>query len=87
MGTKLRYADLKRRGIVNNRATLKNWQKKYGFPLGKLIGPNTRVFDEEEEIDPWLATRPTAPKSTPKPKRPRGRPRKSARPDAIADQA
>ena len=28
----LRYSDLKARKIVNNRATLANWIKNYGFP-------------------------------------------------------
>jgi AT hook motif len=86
MGTKWRFNDLKQRGIVKNRQTLKNWQEKLGFPLGKLMGPNTRVFDKEEEIEPWVAARPTKLKATPKPKRPRGRPRK-AHSDAITEQA
>lgn len=62
---RLRFRDLKDRGIVKNRATLKNWQKTQGFPLGQLTGPNTRTWDNETEIDPWLRSRPTAKKPTP----------------------
>ena len=72
---RLRYSDLKARGIVNNRVTLPNWIKKHGFPQGQMTGPNTRTWDEETEIKPWLASRPTALK--PVPKSP-GRPRKAA---------
>jgi hypothetical protein len=63
---RLRYYDLKKRGIVNNRATLHNWTKKLGFPKGQLTGPNTRTWDEDTEINPWVANRPTAPKPVPK---------------------
>ena len=59
---RLRYSDLKARGIVKNRVTLSNWQKKHGFPKGQMTGPNTRTWDEETEVNPWLASRPTAPK-------------------------
>ena len=71
---RLRFFDLKARGIVNNRVTLSNWQKKHGFPKGQMTGPNTRTWDEETEIAPWLASRPTAPKPVP---RSPGRPRKA----------
>ena len=63
---RLRYSDLKTRGIVKNRVTLSNWQKKHGFPKGQMTGPNTRTWDEETEVNPWLASRPTAPKPVPK---------------------
>jgi hypothetical protein len=63
---RLRYFDLKERGIVKNRVTLGNWIKKQKFPKGQLTGPNTRTWDEETEVNPWLASRPTAPKPTPK---------------------
>ena len=55
---RLRYSDLKARGIVKNRVTLSNWQKKHGFPKGQMTGPNTRTWDEETEVNPWLASRP-----------------------------
>jgi hypothetical protein len=78
---RLRFRDLQDRGIVNNRATLKNWQAKYGFPLGQLTGPNSRTWDEETEIKPWLTSRPTALKSTP---RSPGRPRKPKAVEGIS---
>jgi len=63
---RLRYFDLKARGIVKNRATLSNWIKKQKFPPGQLTGPNSRTWDEDTEVNPWLASRPTAPKPVPK---------------------
>ncbi|HEY6753795.1 MAG TPA: hypothetical protein VI077_03655 [Pseudolabrys sp.] len=86
MGKQLHYVDLVARGIVKNRTTLGNWQKnpKVKFPKGKLIGPNTRVWDEQTEIDPWLASRPVEPKPAPIVKGRRGRPRKS---DRVAAEA
>jgi hypothetical protein len=75
MGAKLRYADLVKRGYVNNKTTLRNWINKGIFPPGELIGPNTRAWDEDKDIAPWEAiNRPTAPKPTPKSP---GRPRKA----------
>jgi hypothetical protein len=55
----LRFSDLKRLGIVPNRVTLSNWIRYQNFPKGRLLGPNTRVWDEEKEIVPWLEARPT----------------------------
>jgi hypothetical protein len=77
MRKRLRYADLKQFGIVNNRPTLQNWIKDRGFPPGQLTGPNSRTWSEAE-VERWLASRPTAPKPTPKPSRRPGRPRKAA---------
>ena len=42
----LRFADLKARGIVSNWVTLERWKRLYGFPPGRLIGPNTRAWEE-----------------------------------------
>jgi hypothetical protein len=78
MGKRLRYSDLVARGIVRNRTTLKNWQKKYRFPLGQRTG-NTRTWDEDTEIDPWLESQPTEPKPAPAVKGRIGRPRKADR--------
>ena len=61
----LRYADLRSRGIVNNRVTLSNWIRNEGFPCGILAGPNSRLWPEDE-VEAWLASRPTAPKLDPK---------------------
>ena len=62
--TLLRFADLKARGIVNNWVTLRDWIEREGFPAGTLLGPNTRVWPEQEIAD-WIASRPTAPKLIP----------------------
>ena len=43
----LRFADLKARGLVNNRTTLARWIDKYNFPAGTNIGPNTKAWTEE----------------------------------------
>jgi predicted DNA-binding transcriptional regulator AlpA len=54
----LRMRDLiKRVGIAKSRATIYEWIKKYGFPPGRMIGPTTRVWTEEE-VAAWFATRP-----------------------------
>jgi predicted DNA-binding transcriptional regulator AlpA len=58
----LRFTDLVARGILKNRVTLANWIK-HGFPPGRLIGPNTRAWTEEE-IETYLASRPAAPTAT-----------------------
>ena len=62
--TLLRYADLQRRNVVKNWQTLSNWIEKENFPPGRLIGPNTRVWTEEE-VTEWISSRPTALKVTP----------------------
>ena len=48
----LRFPELKCVG-VNNHPTLKRWQEREGFPLGRLIGPNTRVWTEEDVAAWW----------------------------------
>ena len=52
----LRFADLKERKIVNNRTTLSRWIKQHGFPPGRLLGPNTRVWTDDE-IEAYIAAR------------------------------
>ena len=52
----LRFKDLQERRIVNSPQTLRHFQIHEGFPLGKLLGPNTRVWTVDE-INGWLATR------------------------------
>ncbi len=67
-----RFRDLKERGIVDSWAQLDNLIKKCGFPPGRMLSPKTRVWDEENEIEPWFAAaRPKA--------RPRAAPRRSLR--------
>ena len=55
----IRYRDLKQRGLVNSRATLKFWIERDSFPPGRMVGRNTRAWTEQE-IDQWLQSRPTA---------------------------
>jgi hypothetical protein len=55
----LRYRDLAERGVVRNRAQLKNLIDKYGFPSGKWLAPNTRAW-AEEEVEASEDSRPTA---------------------------
>jgi hypothetical protein len=73
MRTYLRYSDLKARGLVKNRAQLKNMIDNYGFPTGRMLSPNVRVWTDEE-IDTYIDSRPVEAKSVPKSK---GRPRKA----------
>jgi hypothetical protein len=75
---RLRYADLRALGVVNNRVTLNNWIRDLGFPRGQLTGPNSRTWGEDE-VQAWLNSRPTAPKRTPQPKHRPGRPCKAER--------
>ena len=74
----LRYRDLEAQGIVSNRATLCNWIRDRGFPSGRLIGPNTRAW-LEDEVRAWLNSRPTEFKLPPPPKPRRKRKRARAR--------
>ena len=59
VGLLLRFRDLKDRGIVSNHVTLGRWIANEGFPRGFLLGPNTRVW-RENEIEAWINSRPTA---------------------------
>ena len=43
-----RYAYLVQRGLVRNRATLRNCIKAQIFPPGRLLGPNDRAWTDEE---------------------------------------
>jgi predicted DNA-binding transcriptional regulator AlpA len=61
----LRFADLKAAGIVNSWPMLKRRIERDGFPLGRMLGPNTRVWSEEE-VEAWIASRPTAKKPAPR---------------------
>lgn len=81
----VRFRRIKERGIADSWAQLKNLIEHYGFPPGRMIGPNTRAWDEEKEIEPWLASRPVeGPEPRGAAKARRGRPRKA---EAAARQA
>ena len=55
----LRFRDLKDRGIVSNHVTLKRWIEREGFPPGRLLGPNTRVWRESRSRLGLIPARPT----------------------------
>jgi predicted DNA-binding transcriptional regulator AlpA len=61
----LRFTDLVALGVVKNRATLGNWIKDRGFPRGRLIGPNTRVWNSED-VWSWVDQSVSASKMTPR---------------------
>jgi len=75
----LRFKDLRERGIIRNWPMLKRRITRDGFPPGRMIGPNSRAWTEEE-VEAWVKSRPTAgPAPRGAAKSPRGRPRKSDR--------
>ena len=53
----LRFRDLKRIGLIENWPTLKRRIESQGFPPGRLLGPNTRVWTEGE-VEVWFVSRP-----------------------------
>ena len=82
----LRFRDLQKRGIANSWAQLKNLIDKQGFPPGRMLGPNTRAWEEESEIEPWEAGRPVdGPPPRGAAKAGRGRPRKAETAAPIAN--
>lgn len=87
--TFVRFKTLQARGIVDNFPTLVRWIEEWGFPPGRLLGPNVRAWTEDEVAD-WLESRPTDRKTLLEPRK-RGRPRKSgatdSEPTAANDQA
>jgi hypothetical protein len=56
----LRFCDLQDRGLVQSHAGLRHLQTHESFPLGRLLGPSTRVWTVDE-VNEWLASRPTEP--------------------------
>jgi hypothetical protein len=62
----LRFSDLKARGVVKNWTTLQHWINNYGFPPGRMMGPNIRAWSEDE-VESYIAKRPTARKKVPMP--------------------
>ena len=55
----LRFSDLRERGIVKNRAQLKEMVEKYGFSAGFMLGPNSRAWFEDE-VYAYLEALPSA---------------------------
>jgi hypothetical protein len=62
--TFVRYADLVAAGIVANWTTLLRLIDTEGFPVGIMIGANTRAW-RADEVEAWLASRPSARKVLP----------------------
>jgi predicted DNA-binding transcriptional regulator AlpA len=56
----LRLKNLEELGIAKSHQAVRHMQMHYGFPLGRLLGPGTRVWTEDE-INEWLASRPVEP--------------------------
>ncbi|TBB46311.1 AlpA family phage regulatory protein [Rhizobium ruizarguesonis] len=67
----VRFPHLKARGVVNNWPQLSRLIRDHQFPPGMLIGPNTRAW-REDEVEDWLARRPTASKLKIDPDNPSG---------------
>ena len=53
----VRFRDLRRAGVVTNWPTLLRLIADEDFPVGRYIGPNTRVW-AADEIEAWLESRP-----------------------------
>jgi predicted DNA-binding transcriptional regulator AlpA len=56
----LRFKDLQERGLVLSHQGLRHLQIHENFPLGRLLGPSSRVWSETE-VAAWLASRPVEP--------------------------
>ena len=50
----LRLKDLQERGIAMTHQAVRHMQLHEGFPLGRLLGPGTKVWTVQE-INEWLA--------------------------------
>jgi predicted DNA-binding transcriptional regulator AlpA len=74
-----RFVDLKANGVAKSWPQLYRMIELYGFPAGRLLSPQVRVWTDTE-IDAWLATRPVRADAAPRgvAKSRRGRPRKPA---------
>jgi predicted DNA-binding transcriptional regulator AlpA len=55
----LRFRDLKTRGLVKSWPMLKRRVERDGFPPGRMLGPNTRAWTEDE-VEEYENSRPTA---------------------------
>jgi hypothetical protein len=75
LDTWLDFKDLQQANIVPNWPTLRAWQDdpEIQFPKGRLFGPNSRRWSKRHEIEPWIASRPTALKAVTPACKPRGR--------------
>jgi hypothetical protein len=55
----LSFKDLREREIIGNWPMLKRRIANDDFPVGRMIGPNTRRWTEEE-VEKWIKSRPIA---------------------------
>lgn len=78
-----KYPKLVARGLVNNRTTLRNRIRAGTFPPGRLLGPNDRVWTDEE-LDEHAANCPVEPKKAPPPPK---TPRRKREPTAVLEAA
>jgi predicted DNA-binding transcriptional regulator AlpA len=53
----LRVKDLQQRGIAASHQAVRHLQLHQNFPLGRLLGPNTRAWTTDE-VNDWLRSRP-----------------------------
>ncbi len=56
--TLVRFRYLKEQGIFNDRVALARAIDHYDFPKPIALGDNTLAWDLENEVQPWLASRP-----------------------------
>jgi predicted DNA-binding transcriptional regulator AlpA len=54
----LRFKDLQRLNVAKSWPQLRHMQKYYGFPIGILLGANTRAWPTSK-VKEWLEARPT----------------------------
>lgn len=54
----VRFHNLRSAGLVANWQQLRRLQDEAGFPIGRLLSRNTRVWTLDE-VNEWLASRPT----------------------------
>jgi predicted DNA-binding transcriptional regulator AlpA len=60
----IRFRDLRDAGIADNYTTLARLVTEHAFPPGILISPNIRAWNLDE-VERWLATRPSDRKPLP----------------------
>jgi predicted DNA-binding transcriptional regulator AlpA len=82
----IRYRDLAAAGIVGSWMQLNRMMNTEGFPEGILISANIRAWPVDE-IERWLASRPTAKKAIPEGAIPRGRRRQAEKRERAGEAA
>jgi predicted DNA-binding transcriptional regulator AlpA len=59
LSRQFRFRDLEELGVVRNRVQLTKLIATQGFPPGRMLSPNCRVWDEDAVAE-WLESRPVA---------------------------